>query len=592
MSELSAKITITAVDHVSNVVKGIGSQFEKLKQQFSGVTAAWGNVSNAGSALATKLTHLTLAAAGTGAAIYKLAEHYAEFSHQLLLSQSRTGVSAENLQRLAYSAKLFGVGTDGLNNGLRFLNRNIGNANLLTAKGKEATNLQAQAFKELGVSTKDSSGHLRNANDVLADVADKFHDLHSIAEKNRIAIALFGRAGASLIPWLSQGSEAIKKQGDELAKLGHILSGDELKANAKFEESIIKLKTAIGGLASIVASALIPVLQPIVDDMIKWISVNRDWLATNIKEDIIQTGHAFSEIWTVLKAVGSVLVPVISAFGGLKTVIAALTGIYIASLIVSFANLVKAVYSLGMAFAALDIALLPITGIVAAIALIGVGLYKLYSMFDEIKAAWIALWPTMQPYVETFANVVTLGLYGMVRDIITHWSELKSATQEAWAGIATIAQSIWAGIQDKVGGGIEILKNAMNTFIDIIKIAFSAITGVFDAFVNGVVRVKDVISNIHMPSFSNPFSSAPATSPQASNSPSAGLATAGITAAARLDNYLINPPSQLNSQQMAANNQPQKIDINMRIDADGRPTSVTATSNSPMSFKANTGKII
>jgi len=64
--------------------------------------------------------------------------------------------------------------------------------------------------------------------------------------------------GSNYIPWLDQGSDAIKHQGDELARLGHVMSGSELKSNAAFEDSLIKLKTSISGLAQVVATTLIP----------------------------------------------------------------------------------------------------------------------------------------------------------------------------------------------------------------------------------------------------------------------------------------------------------------------------------------------
>jgi len=38
-------------------------------------------------------------------------------------------------------------------------------------------------------------------------------------------------------------------------------------------------------------------MLPVIDSMTDWIAVNKDWLAVNIKQDIIYTANAFKQIW-------------------------------------------------------------------------------------------------------------------------------------------------------------------------------------------------------------------------------------------------------------------------------------------------------
>ena len=62
----------------------------------------------------------------------------------------------------------------------------------------------AKAFKALGISVKDNEGNLRSSEEVFLDVADKFSKMEDGAGKTTLAIKLFGKSGADLIPLLNQ----------------------------------------------------------------------------------------------------------------------------------------------------------------------------------------------------------------------------------------------------------------------------------------------------------------------------------------------------------------------------------------------------
>src|SRR5439155_8880625 len=75
-----------------------------------------------------------------------------------------------------------------------------------------------QAFDALHVKIFDVRGQLRPLNDVMMDAAGAFALLPDSADKAGLAMKLFGRSGADLIPLLDQGKsglQALMKAADD-----------------------------------------------------------------------------------------------------------------------------------------------------------------------------------------------------------------------------------------------------------------------------------------------------------------------------------------------------------------------------------------
>src|SRR5207237_10783621 len=64
----------------------------------------------------------------------------------------------------------------------------------------EASRPLQMAFQQLGVSIYESNGQLRGESDVMMQVADAFKKMPDGAEKAGLAMKLFGKSGADLIP--------------------------------------------------------------------------------------------------------------------------------------------------------------------------------------------------------------------------------------------------------------------------------------------------------------------------------------------------------------------------------------------------------
>lgn len=166
----------------------------------------------------------------------------------------KVGLSVEALSRLEYAARLSDVSLETLSTGLTRLSNNM--AQIAQGTGQTA----AYAFAAIGVSATEASGKLRSANDVLADVADRFAALPDGAEKTAIAVQLFGRSGAELIPMLNMGREGLKELADEADRLGITLDTKATKNAERFNDNLTRVQAAMEGVVNRITEAALPVL--------------------------------------------------------------------------------------------------------------------------------------------------------------------------------------------------------------------------------------------------------------------------------------------------------------------------------------------
>lgn len=193
------------------------------------------------------------AVAGAGAGLVALGISAAKADEQLRNMSQRTGVTVETLSGLRLAAITAETSLEDVAQGFKFLGRTMSEA----AKGLGE---EAGLFKSLGVDVKDSSGHLRAMDKVLLNLADRFAGSADDARKVAVALAIFGRSGEALIPFLNQGSAGIRELIAEAERLGLIVSTKAAKAADELGDAWEKLKLTATGLGHAVGREMNPVL--------------------------------------------------------------------------------------------------------------------------------------------------------------------------------------------------------------------------------------------------------------------------------------------------------------------------------------------
>jgi phage-related minor tail protein len=168
------------------------------------------------------------------------------------------GTSVEVLSSMAYAADLAGVNQETLGSAFVKLTKNMSDAS-------QGIGEAGKAFDALGLSVKDSAGNLKPAETAITEIADKFAKFEDGAEKTALAVALFGKSGAQLIPFLNQGKDGIEALREEADRLGITLSTDAAKASEAFNDNLTRINGISKGLFNSIAQELLPSMVNLTD---------------------------------------------------------------------------------------------------------------------------------------------------------------------------------------------------------------------------------------------------------------------------------------------------------------------------------------
>ena len=238
-----------------------------------------------------------LAAAGLVAGIAvadKGVEAYEAYGKQIVSVQRLLGDSAEQASTLVGQWQLSHVEVDAGTTGMKFFQKSLYAA-------RDATSAQAKEMKLLGINTKDANGQWLSGDDVLRQVRDKMSGLHDATQRTSLAVALFGRGGASLIPWLEKSNDEIDKQTKFLKDLGLVWSKQDMAKWGTLEEAQAKMQLAMTALEVHIGEVVLPIVNKLIP--------------------------AFTDLFKVVAAVPTPVWQVVGAIGGILAVMKVATAI-------------------------------------------------------------------------------------------------------------------------------------------------------------------------------------------------------------------------------------------------------------------------
>jgi hypothetical protein len=223
----------------------------------------------------------------------------------------KTGVAVETLNGLGFAAGQAGGDLESVGAAAGKVNKSIAEA----AGGNKD---MSEAYSKLGISVRDASGNLKTADVVIAEVADKFKGWADGPEKSAIALRIFGKAGADMIPLLNDGGDALR-ENIAYAKQYSGVTQELADASDNFNDTMGKLTVQQKGFYNSIASAVLPVLQTVTEEMLGAAeNSNKFSLAGEVVRTILETFVVVgSEVAFVFKGVGTEI-------GGITAQVAAL----------------------------------------------------------------------------------------------------------------------------------------------------------------------------------------------------------------------------------------------------------------------------
>ena len=177
-TELSKLMVVIGAD-----VRDFQSKMEGMKASMKKIGMA---MTGAGTVIVGSMVGVTFQWAKAGDEVQKLSE--------------KTGFSTESLSELRHAAELSGTSLQGLESGIKVMQRSLYDASQGLSTATDALDSLGLSYEELAsLSPEEQFKAITNA---LADVEDE-------SLKSALAQKVFGRAGTDLLPMLAQGSQGL-----------------------------------------------------------------------------------------------------------------------------------------------------------------------------------------------------------------------------------------------------------------------------------------------------------------------------------------------------------------------------------------------
>jgi len=243
-----ATLAVTVAANTGQFSKGLDSASKKAK----GFGASFG------ASMKKMVSPAALATAGmaaVGVAVAKISSQLTRLDEIAKKSRS-LGISGQDLLEFQHAAELAGVASSSFTSALQKMQKNIGDA--VAGIGLAKDSLALVGF-EIGELAK------MDATEQFLAIADKISKIKNASERAAVATAIFGRAGADLIPMMIEGSAAIREQMAELRELQGVISGVEFEQIEAANDAMNKLGKSWEGVWTQAAVEVAPVLEDLVE---------------------------------------------------------------------------------------------------------------------------------------------------------------------------------------------------------------------------------------------------------------------------------------------------------------------------------------
>ena len=274
-----ATLAVNVIANTGSLNKGLDSAGKKAKGFGSGIAGAM-------KAAVSPAALAAAAIAAVGVALVKVNQAM-ERLDEIAKKAKGLGIKEQDLMGFQHAAELAGGSAEGFTTAMQKMQKGVGEA-------MAGTGLAKSAMEKMGIEVQ-SFGAL-DADEQFLQLADKIAAIQNPAERAAMATAVFGRAGADMLPMLMEGREGIEGQMEALKGLQGELSTADFQAIQDSNDAWTKVGKAIDGVWNQLAARLAPAfewLAEVIIDCIQWV------------KDMIEKFRNLSTTWKTIIAIAS-----------------------------------------------------------------------------------------------------------------------------------------------------------------------------------------------------------------------------------------------------------------------------------------------
>lgn len=428
--DMTTALTIKAKVTGENEINGLNNALGKTATQAKAASNAFDGFKGLGA----------LVPVAAIAGVTALAKGAIDTADNLNDLSIRTGVAVESLSRFGAAAEDSGSTIDEVGKAMGRLARGI----------VDPASATSEALSKIGVATRDARGKILSLDEIMLGVADKFAKLPDGAEKTALAMELFGKSGANLIPMLNQGRDA-------LSQYAATIDTEMAQAADQFNDSLNNIARSVAGPFNEAVTALLPLITSIAEALAALIKDLMPILQPMIEKAVaglVKLIEAIKQLPPGMQQIVVGVTAVVGAFVLLAPVVSTIMSI--GSAIGSLIGLLTGGGGLLAALAAV------FSGPVGWIALLVAAGIAIYAFRDKVGEALGAIGKFFSDQVEVFND-------HLVKPIMDGAKAVVDGIQRAFKGLA-----------DALRGPFE----AVGRFI---KSVFNGYIALVEKFINGAI---------------------------------------------------------------------------------------------------------
>lgn len=196
--------------------------------------------------------------AAMGAAAVRAAKDFAKFVldfqgiDELAKTSQKLGMTTEAVASLNHAAGLTGAGAEAMEKGLLKMVK-------ATAEAANGAGAARGALEELGLDAKELAASSPEQQFYM--IADAMETVENSNDKVKLAMQLFGKAGADLIPTMMGGSEALKEYAKDAERLGLTIDTQSAASVEAANDAWDQMTLAMKGIGNSIIGFIAPVIK-------------------------------------------------------------------------------------------------------------------------------------------------------------------------------------------------------------------------------------------------------------------------------------------------------------------------------------------
>jgi len=240
--DLKTKAAEQGLDDVVDALEDVEKQLKKTQKETDQTSSKFGKFKKVGMAVGkvgAVVGAVAVALAAVGAAAFSVAKKMADLTNELNDLSVRSGLATKTISGLRFALIASGQPAESLN---EILGAISGQFAQLSQEGSAVE----KKFNEFGIAVRDTNGELRTNNDIMLDGIRLLQNIGDSSERSRVAVTLFGEAGAKLNQALAAGD--FEKFLSFTQKFGVQTGPQASKSAANFQVAVSGLTLSFNGL--------------------------------------------------------------------------------------------------------------------------------------------------------------------------------------------------------------------------------------------------------------------------------------------------------------------------------------------------------